>query len=139
MKESNKLYAALAIIAFGLNWVWEMTQMFAFEIKLGNSRAEVFLFCTLAAVVDTLVTVAVYGLLAQTTTRRNRLGFYTSAAFLGAWCAVFFEWFARIFNLWSYNEKMLRLPLLETGLLPFLQLTLLVPLATWLARRFKKV
>lgn len=139
MKDSTKFYAFLAATSFGLNWIWEMAQMFAFEIKPGDSRARIFLFCTLASAGDALVTVFIYGLLARVMKRANQLKFYLAAAFLGAWCAVFFEWFARLFNLWSYNPKMLVIPILETGLLPFLQLTLLVPLAIWLTRKFKDV
>lgn len=133
-----KFYGVLLAVAFGLNWVWEMTQMFAFDAKPGSSRAEVFLFCTLASVVDAGVTAAIYAAL-KSLLRLDGATFYLAAAFWGAWCAVFFEWLARLFNLWSYNERMPVIPFLETGLLPFVQLTLLVPLAIWLARKFRKV
>ena len=107
--------------------------MFAYETKPGASPAGEFLFCALASVVDALVTVSIYGSLAQISVKARRPGFYLAAAFIGAWCAVFFELLARFFNLWSYNRRMIVIPLLETGILPFLQLTLLVPLAIWLA------
>lgn len=140
MKTSAKrFFVFLAIVAFGLNWVWEMAQMFAFEIKPEDSRAKIFLFCTLASVVDALVTIFIYWLLAKPAARADRFAPYLGFAFLGAWFAVFFEWFARFFDLWSYNEKMFVIPFLETGLLPFLQLTLLVPLAIWLTRKLRGV
>lgn len=131
-------YDVLLAVAFGLNWVWEIIQMFAFDAKPGASRAGEFLFCTLASVVDAGVTAAIYAAL-KSLVKPDGAGFYLAAAFSGAWCAVFFEWLARLFDLWSYNEKMPVIPFLETGLLPFTQLTLLVPLAIWLARKFKKV
>lgn len=112
-----------------------MAQMFAFELKPGESRLNLFFFCTLASVIDMSVTIGIYRFLLKLLIQTNRFGFYLTAAFVGAWCAVFFEWFARYFNLWSYNRKMLVIPLLETGLLPFLQMTLLVPLAVWLTRK----
>lgn len=142
MKTGEKLklnfYGVLVAVAFGLNWVWEMIQMVAFEVKPGASRAEVFLFCTLAAVLDAGVTAAIYWAL-KSLLRLDGAKIYLAAAFSGAWFAVFFEWLARFFDLWSYNERMPVIPFLETGLLPFAQLTLLVPLAIWLARKFKKV
>jgi len=133
---TGKFYARLAGIAFGLNWIWEMAQMFAFEIMPDESRLRVFFFCTFASVVDAIVTVAIYATL-KSLLRLNGAKFYLAAAFSGAWFAVFFEWLARLFNLWSYNEKMPVIPFLETGLLPLTQLTLLVPLAIWLAQKFK--
>ena len=131
----QNFYSEVTIVAFGLNLIWEMAQMFAYEVKPGETLAGILIFCALAAVVDALVTISIYALLAQILTRTNRLGFYFAAAFLGAWCAVFFEWFARFFNLWSYNKEMFVIPLLETGLLPFAQLTTLVPLAIWLTEK----
>jgi hypothetical protein len=138
MKDSNKFYIVLACVSFGLNWVWEMTQMFAFDMGPGRTRAEVFLFCTLATVIDAAVTASISRVLKSTIKTRS-VKFYLAAAFFGALCAVFFEWFARLFNLWSYNQKMIVIPFLETGLLPILQLTLLVPLAIWLAGKFRKI
>jgi hypothetical protein len=83
------------------------------------------------------VTISIYGFLAQILKRTNRFEFYFAAAFLGAWCAVFFEWLARFSNLWSYNKEMFVIPLLETGLLPFAQLTTLVPMAIWLTGKLR--
>ncbi len=136
-KRVVNFYLTLPITAFGLNWIWEMVQMFAFEIKPEASRLQVFFFCTLASVIDAAVTALIYRVLKSLIKSRS-VKFYLAAAFFGAWCAVFFEWFARLFNLWSYNEMMIVIPFLETGLLPFLQLTLLVPLAIWLVGKFKK-
>ncbi len=133
---TEKNYPLLAITAFGLNWIWEMAQMFAFEIKPEESPLKVFLFCTLASVVDAIVTAAIYATL-KSLLKLVGAKFYLAAAFSGAWFAVFFEWLARLFNLWSYNGKMPVIPFLETGLLPLTQLTLLVPLAIWLAQKFK--
>ena len=64
--------------------------------------------------------------------------FYLAAAGLGALTAIFFEQIAFTFNLWSYGEEMPLLPVLGTGLLPLVQLTVLVPLAIWLTVKLKK-
>lgn len=135
---TRKFYALLAGIAFGLNWIWEMAQMFAFEIKPDESRWRVFFFCTLASFIDAIVTATIYATL-KSLLRLDGTKFYLVAAISGAWFAVFFEWLARLFNLWSYNEKMPVIPFLETGLLPLTQLALLVPLAIWLARKISNV
>lgn len=137
-KRGDKFYLILAVTAFGMNWIWEMAQMSAFEIKPEESRSQVFLFCTLASVIDAAVTIGIYVLLSRFNLS-NQILFYLSAALLGALCATFFEWFAFVFELWRYNQSMPIMPLIGVGMLPFVQLTLLVPLAIWLARKFKGV
>lgn len=131
-------YGVLFFIAFGLNWIWEMVQMFAYAQKTAGSFAETFIFCTLASVIDAAVTLVICALL-KVLMKRRGANFYLSAAVLGALCAVGFEWFALHFRLWSYGERMIVLPILGVGLLPFVQLTLLVPLAIWLTKKFKSV
>lgn len=111
--------------------------MFAYDKKPGESPEEVFIFCTLAAVIDALVTLGINRVLEFFVNRRGAL-FFLCAGLLGAICAVGFERFAFLFNLWSYSEQMPILPLIKVGLLPFLQLTLLVPLVIWLTRKIRK-
>lgn len=137
-KSAERFYPTLAVTAFGLNWIWEMAQMFAFEIKPEESRLQVFLFCTLATVIDAAVTIGIYGLLHRINLS-NPLLFYLSAALIGAVCATFFEWFAFRFELWKYNSAMPVVPIIGVGLLPFVQLTLLVPLAIRLTQKFKGI
>lgn len=136
-KSDLKFYGKLIAISFGLNWIWEMTQMFGYDKKPATSVVESIIFCTLATVIDAVVTLAIYRLLEFFGNHRNRL-FYLCAALFGAICAIGFEWFAFRFNLWSYSQQMPILPLFGVGLLPFLQLTLLVPLAIWLTVKIRK-
>jgi hypothetical protein len=89
-------------------------------------------------VIDAAATLAIWVLL-KFLTKRHGAKFYLSAAVAGALCAVGFELFALHFGLWSYGEQMIVLPVLVVGLLPFVQLTLLVPLAIWLTKKFKSV
>ncbi len=137
-KRAERICPTLAITAFGLNWIWEMVQMFAFEIKPEESLWQIFLFCTLASVIDTGVTIGIYGLLSRINLS-NPFLFYLLAALCGALCATLFEGFAFWFELWEYNRAMPILPIIGIGLLPFAQLTLLVPLAIWLTQKFKGV
>jgi hypothetical protein len=126
----------LFAFAFGLNWIWEISQTFAFEMS-GVSGGKMLLFCTFAAVIDGIVTIAIFWILHKIIAVVN-LKFYLSAAVLGALSAVFFEQVAFTFDLWSYDDKMPVLPVLGTGLLPFLQLTILVPAAIWLTLKLKR-
>ena len=132
---TRAFYAILFAAAFGLNWVWEVAQMFAYQTELNKGWVKALLACTGASVIDAIVTVAIYGLLARLI-KPNQAMFYLGAAILGALCAVGFEWFAVYFNLWSYSEQMIVLPIINVGLLPFVQLTLLVPSAIWLTKKF---
>jgi hypothetical protein len=132
-QSTNKdFYYRLAGVAFVLNWIWEMPQMFAFQTELEKSWLETTLFCTLATIVDVLVILAVCKLAEKFTERRGWI-FYLATAFWGALCAAFFEKFAFAFGLWNYNEQMPVVPLLGVGVLPFAQLLILVPLSIWLA------
>lgn len=108
--------------------------MFAYQTELNKGWVKALLACTGASVIDAIVTVAIYGLLARFM-KPNQTMFYLGAAVLSALCAVGFEWFAVYFNLWSYSEQMIVLPIIDVGLLPFVQLTLLVPSAIWLTRK----
>ena len=115
-----------------------MMQMFAYAQKTAGSFAETIIFCTLASVIDAAATLVICALL-KFLMKRHGAKFYLSAAVLGALCAIGFEWFALYFGLWSYGERMIVLPVLGVGLLPFVQLTLLVPSAFWLTKKFKSV
>ncbi len=137
-KRAERFYPTLAITAFGLNWIWEMAQMVAYQLKPEESLLQIFLFCTLATVIDAAVTIGIYGLLSRINLL-NPFLFYLLAALFGALCATFFEWFAFRFELWKYNRAMPIVPIIGIGLLPFAQLTLLVPLAIWLTQKFKDV
>ncbi len=126
----------LFVVAFGLNWIWEVSQTFAFEMS-GVSVGKMLLFCTFASIIDGIITMAIFWVLQKLTAETN-WRFYLSAACLGALCAIFFEQMAFTFNFWTYNEGMPVLPFLGTGLLPFLQLMILVPAAIWLTVKLKR-
>lgn len=136
-KLPNKFYSGLFVCAFALNWIWEISQTFAFEMS-GLSTAKMLFFCTLASIIDGVVTVLIFWLMRKIFEKLD-WKFYLVATALGAICAIIFEQFAFIFGLWSYGDKMPVLPLLGTGLLPLAQLSILVPLAIWLTARYKKI
>ncbi len=132
--ELMKFYGILVVVAFSLNWIWEMAQMFSFEIKPEANRLQASFFCTLASVIDLLTTIGIYALLRRIDLK-NRVLFYLFAAMFGGMIATLFEWVAFRFELWSYNPSMPMLPIIGVGLLPFAQLTMLVPFAIWIANK----
>ncbi len=131
-KISFTFFGVLFAVAFGLNWIWEISQTFAFEMS-GISGGKMLLFCTFAAVIDGFVAIAIYRILHKIIAVVN-WKFYLAATVLGALSAVFFEQTAFTFGLWEYNEKMIVVPFTKIGLLPFVQLTVLVPAAILLSR-----
>lgn len=134
--------ATLFAVAFGINWLWEMLQMPAYADVPERSWRETVLLCTVASVGDVALTLAAYGAGALVTRRlrygRGRSGgwkTYALMALSGVGVAITIEIAALAVGYWSYNERMLVLPLVNVGLLPFLQLTLLMPLSLWIAVR----
>ncbi len=128
---SKYFVVVLLISAFALNWVWEVAQSSAYQTA-EQSMTESLFFCTLASVIDAVTILGIF-IAAAFLFGRGGWKFYLTIALLGAVCAVAFEKIAFTFGWWNYHEKMPRVPLLGTGLSPFLQLTLLSPLAVWLA------
>jgi hypothetical protein len=124
----------LFAVSFGLNWIWEVAQMFFYEVKRAEIWRHILLYCTLATMIDVLVTIVSYGLLKSFVPNpdwrmKDEWKPYVLMALFGAIWAGFFEIFAKRLGLWSYNELMPVVPLIEVGLLPWLQLTLLMPTA----------
>ncbi|MEJ7849525.1 MAG: hypothetical protein WKF92_15695 [Pyrinomonadaceae bacterium] len=123
----------LAGIAFALNWVWEIVQMSAYK-STDDSMIESLFFCTLATAVDAVTILTIYEVAATIMGPRD-WKLYPAAALLGSFCALLFEKTAFTFGWWDYNDTMPVLPILGTGLLPFVQLTTLGPLSMWLTAK----
>jgi len=118
-----------------------MLQMPAYLKTPANSWQIKLLVCTAASLVDAVITLGVYGLGAFLTGRlrwavRGEWKVYLIFALGGATSAVIIERAALAFDFWSYSDRMPILPVLGVGLSPFLQLTLLLPAALWIALRW---
>lgn len=146
-RSSCPFVVALALSAFGLNWLWEMAHMRAYVEMVGRPWQETTFLCALASLGDLLVTLGICGVGALAAGRRDwgREGgwnVYATAALLGGACAMAIEWKALAAGYWSYTSRMPLVPLLGVGLSPLLQLTLLVPaalgVATWWDRRHRR-
>lgn len=128
----------LVIASFSFNWLWEMIQMGAYVEMAGLAWSETILRCAFAALGDLGMTLAIYGLgcLAAGQWRWGMGGgwnIYLTGALLGAIFNVAFEWKSQHSGRWSYNERMPIVPVLEVGLWPLAQLTLLVPICFTIA------
>lgn len=140
-RESRSLWSffiALFLAAFGLNWLWETVQMGAYVQTADRPWRAIALLHIVPTLGDVAVTFVVYGVgaLAAGELRwgmTGRWNVYATAALLGGACAVAVEWKALASGRWSYSEQMPIVPVLGVGLWPLLQLTVLVPLALWLA------
>jgi hypothetical protein len=128
----------IAVVAFILNWSWEMIQMPAFVGMTDRPWKSTVALCTKATFGDVGVTLAVYlvvGLATETLQWPNRRGWtgYAATALLGFYHATLTERSALASGLWSYSTEMIRVPILNVGLWPFVQLGLLIPVSIWSA------
>lgn len=135
---TRSFLAALLLVSFGLNWIWEMMQMTTYIEMKGRSWRETALVCTLASFGDAVITFLIFAVGALVTRRVRWIAAYgwkayAGAALGGAMSAMVIEWLAHKTGYWTYTSRMPTVPVIGTGLWPFLQLTLLVPLALWLA------
>ena len=133
-------FIAMPALAFGLNWLWEMVQMPAFQEMAGRSWLETSRRCTIAALGDVAMILAIYaiGAVAAGDARWGTAPkwiIYATEVLLGAGIACAFEWFSLATGRWTYNEHMPVIPGLRIGLWPLLQLALLAPLSYWLAHQ----
>ena len=125
-------FTTLVLSAFGLNWLWEMTQMSAYNEMAGSTWSEAAVPCALASLGDVAMTLAIYGIGALAAGRlgwgmEGRWNVYAASALLGGVLAAAFEWYSLASGRWSYGGLMPVVPVLGVGLWPLLQLVLLVP------------
>lgn len=105
----------------------------------GFSWFETVRICTIASLADATIALGIYGVGALATGRsrwamESGWKHYLVFALLGAIAATIIELLALATDYWIYHEQMPIIPIFGVGLYPFLQLTLLMPVALWLAR-----
>ena len=110
----------------------------AFDDTAGRSWRSTAVMCTAASLVDAAATFGIYLIVALVLRRRlwglgSNWRHYLAAALLGLAVAVVIEKVTVPLGLWSYSSRMPIVPVIEVGLWPMLQLTLLVPIAIRLA------
>ena len=129
----------MVLASFVLNEIWEMVQMPAYVETAERSWTSTSVFCMRAAVGDVGIILGIYagGALAAGDLAwglRGRWNIYATAALLGLAYAALVEHAALTSGRWSYTERMPVVMVLDAGLWPLLQMTLLPPLTFWIAR-----
>ena len=137
----KKFLFVLWLAAFGLNMLWESAQVFAFSSLDKASAFEVFILVTIASIADAFITLAAFlivALLRRNWQWRKSAGVsdFLIFAVVGMLSAVLIETIALSRGTWTYGDYMPIIPLLKIGLLPFLQLTILLPAALFAALRW---
>jgi len=140
-------WATLVLVAFALNWLWEMLQMPAYAEMAGRSWSESALRRALAALADVGFTCAAHatGALAAgylSWGMSGKWNIYATGALVAGAIGTAAEWDAVRSGRWSYTDRMPMVPVLGLGLWPVLQLALLAPLAfaiaAWCAGRIAR-
>ena len=111
------------IIGFISNWAWENLHSPLYFHPNGEDITQLMLLS--AALMDAVIITAVAAVFLSSAYLRSRLWL---AFVIGIAIAVAIERFSLVAQRWAYSELMPVIPMLETGLVPTVQLGLL----TWL-------
>jgi hypothetical protein len=135
----GRFFAVTVLTGFVLNEIWEMAQMSAYVNTAGRSWTSTLGFCTRAAVGDVGIILGIYaaGALAAGDPAwglRGRWNIYATEAVLGLAYAALVEHAALASGRWSYTELMPVVSVLDAGLWPLLQMTVLPPFTFLFAR-----
>ena len=132
---NRRALAWCALLAFLFHWVWETTHGVAYVETRLPLRPRLW-HCLPMAIVDTGWTLGLIGLgVAVAAITRHHAATSWSAALAGALTAAILERWALAVGRWTYNELMPVVPVLDVGLWPVLQMTVLPALVLWAARR----
>jgi len=129
------------VFSFLLHFVWEFLQVPLFAEMPTMEHWEAVLFCARAALVDVLIALFAFWVVALIRADRRWIVAPGKAEILGfiavgVVITVALEWHATvILDRWQYGDLMPTIPILGTGLSPLMQWILLQPLVVWIVRR----
>ncbi len=134
---------SLALVAFTLNLIWELAQVFAFSSLDKASPLEVLILVTVASIFDAGITLLAFMIVAGVRRawrwwQQTRVADFLIFAGVGALAATLIELMAINRGVWSYGSYMPLVPFLKIGLLPVLQLTSLLPAALWVTLKVRE-
>jgi hypothetical protein len=126
--------------AFLVNYPWEFLQAPWYQAMSEMPHWEGVKFCSWAAVGDGLLAIVAFWAVALFRSRgwlrRPTPGTIAGFTAIGLALTIAVEWLATdVWGRWSYGADMLTMPLLGTGLAPFLQWLLLPPLVVGIVAR----
>jgi hypothetical protein len=142
MRPMWRLLVILYLLAVALNYPWELLQAPLFTPV--SHIGKVWLHCFISSLGDGLMVLLLFALGWLSSRDRHwfiRPGLSGHAVLLtsGALLAMLVEWVAvHLIHRWAYAETMPRIPLLDIGFVPILQMILLPPIVFLLLRRWAK-
>ena len=132
----------VAIFAFLLNYPWEFLQVPFFAGMATAPHWDAIRFCTRASLGDAGIALAAFWAVAVAVRSRRwirhpRVGEVLGFVAVGVAITIVFEWLATgVLGRWAYADTMPVVPIIDVGILPLLQWTLLPPLIVWFVRRY---
>ena len=132
MRPAWQVLAIVFLIAVALNYPWELAQGRLFTAA--SHTTNVWLHCFIASLGDGVMILLLFAFGWLVLGRRDwfvrpGLSGYAIMIAAGAALAIAIEWTAvHVLQKWTYTESMPRVPGLEIGLVPVLQMILLPPL-----------
>ncbi len=135
----KKLVFLIFMVAFILNFIWEMLQMPLFKGMPINIQT--FAFCALASMADALMGVLIYicfSFIYKKVFWVQQLTFFRIAilVLVGGIGAVLAELRYTALNTWAYNNVMPTIPFINAGIVPVLQFMILPAGIYYLSSRF---
>lgn len=128
---------SIGLIAFVLHFVWETSHVGLYTGYEHITRLPITLYATLGDVAYVLIAVFAVALFKRSLAWLDAPS-QKDIIFLGTvglLIALFVEYKGLMLGRWVYTEAMPIIPLLNVGLSPLLQMTMLVPLSVWLSAR----
>ena len=146
-KETNKsrfkqLVFIITIIAFVLNFIWEMLQMLLYKGMQNNIQSTAV--CALAAIADALMVILIYfcfALIYKKVLWVQQLTVFQIfiLVLVGGIGAILAELRYTALSTWTYNKSMPVIPFINVGLIPVLQFMILPACIYYLSYRFIKM
>lgn len=131
-----KYITTLVIVAFVLHIIWENIQAPLFAGY--ESFPQHFSMCFVGTVGDVLITLSVLAFLWLLKKDVTRSADFLGLAIIGFVIAVAIEQNALLADKWDYASAMPIIPWLNVGLVPTIQMTILLPLSFYIAGLFSK-
>ena len=136
MSSRSRTVIPFLVVAFLLQWAWETVHGVAY-VETDMALLDRLWHCVPMAFVDTAWTsgIIVAGALVARWLRRPWL-MWAAAVFAGALTAIWVEYAALKSGRWTYNALMPIVPIVEVGLWPVLQMSLLPPVGLLIVTQF---
>ncbi len=131
----------VAVVSFIAHFMWEMAHIGLYTGYEHITRLPITLYATIGDVVYVLIGVLLVSLFKRSFAwfdTPNR-GDFIALAVIGFLIALFVEYKGLMLGRWVYTDAMPIVPLLNVGLSPLVQMTILLPLSVWISSKIYSV